>query len=315
VYFAIITKSSFNNFIVHSSGDDHSVIHIDIADTLSFYQKMFDYFFDESRFLKYIENKTSLIFEPTVENYVALYKRLSLYVDDENIGKLPTDLEIEVLKIIADEYTLEDKGNGNIEIRLDKIGKIGEYICCNLLSEYFGYNCVIPKANFITDRNMSVFGIDAVFYYPESKMLLFGESKVSKSLNNGVGLINKSLSTYQKQVDEEFVLILSQRWLRDKMGTFADDFGDLVDRSISMKDFILKTGITSIGIPVFITHGTETDIDTIMIRQANINAIKLYDLDTKIISISLPIISKSKLIATFTQKIVERRDYYESIIK
>lgn len=309
-----IIKSSFNDFNVYSLGDDHSVIHIDIADTPSFYQKMFEYFFDESRFLKYIENKTSLTFEPTVENYVALYKRLSLYVDDENIGKLPADLETEVFKIIADEYTLDDKGNGNIEIRLDKIGKIGEYIFCNLLSEYFGYNCVIPKANLITDRNMSVFGIDAVFYYPESKMLLFGESKVSKSLNNGVGLINKSLSTYQKQVDEEFVLILSQRWLRDKMGIFADDFGNLVDRSISMKDFISKAGITSIGIPVFITHGTETDINTIMSQQSSINAIKLYDLDTKIISISLPIISKSKLIATFTQKIVERRDYYESVI-
>lgn len=309
-----IIQETFNCFNVYSSEGDHSILHVDIADTPSFYQKMFEYFFDESRFLQYIENKTSLSFEPTVENYVSLYKRLSLYVDDENIHKIPLDIEDEVIKILAEEYTIEDKGNGNIEVRLDKIGKIGEYLFCNLLSEYFGFCCVIPKANFITDRNMSVFGIDAVFYCPEDKMILFGESKVSNSLKNGVALINKSLSTYQQQVDEEFVLVLSQRWLRDKMGTFAADLGSFIDRSISMKNFISKSGVTSIGIPVFIAHGSETDTATILSKLASIKKIELYGLETKIISISLPIISKSKLVATFTQKIVERRVYYESII-
>jgi len=161
---------------------------------------------------------------------------------------------------------------------------------------------------------MSVFGIDAVFYCPENKMLLFGESKVSKSLKNGVALINSSLSTYQQQVDEEFVLVLSQRWLHDKMGAFADDFAGLVGKSISMADFVSKAGITTIGVPVFIAHGTEMDTDAILHKLSNIHKIKLYDLETKIISISLPIISKSKLIATFTQKVKERRAYYESII-
>jgi hypothetical protein len=162
---------------------------------------------------------------------------------------------------------------------------------------------------------MSVFGIDALFYCQEDKMILFGESKVSNSLKNGVALINKSLSTYQQQVDEEFVLILSQRWLRDKMGTFAADFDSFIDRSISMKNFISKTGVTSIGIPVFVAHGTETNTATILGKLSSINKVKLYDLETKIISISLPVINKSKLVATFTQKIVERREYYESIIQ
>lgn len=309
-----ITKVSFNDFEVYSLGDNHSVLHIEIADTASFYQKMFDYFFEETRFLQYIENKTSLTFIPSVENYVSLYKRLSLFIDDENVCRLSKDIEEEIVKILADEYTLEDDGAGNIRVRLDKMGKIGEYIFCNLLSEYFGYSCVIPKANFTTDRNMSVFGIDAVFYCSESKMLLFGESKMSNSLQNGVALINKSLSMYQQQVDEEFVLVLSQRWLHDKMGAFAEDFSELVNKSISMADFISKAGINVIGIPIFIAHGTETDTTAILKKISKVKKIKLYDLDTKIISISLPIISKSKLIATFTQKIKERRDYYESII-
>lgn len=309
-----IIKNSFNCFDLYSFENDHSVIHIDIADTSSFYQNMFEYFFDDKRFLNYIENKSSLTFEPTTENYVSLYKRLSLYIDDENMYRLPSDIEQEVLLILAEEYTLEDKGDGKLEVRLDKIGKIGEYIFCNLLSEYFGFSCVIPKANLITDRNMSVYGIDAVFYCVEKKMLLFGESKVSLSLKNGVSLINKSLSSYQEQVDEEFVLVLSQRWLRDKMGYFASDFGNVVDRSISMKDFIAKAKVTSIGIPVFIAHGTETDVSTIISKLSNINKIKLYNLETSIISISLPIMDKSKLVATFTQKILERRAYYESII-
>ena len=312
---SVIRKKTFNCFDVYSSENDHSVVYVDITNIPPFYQNMFDYFFNETRFLQYIENKTSLSFEPTVENYVSLYKRLSLYVDDKNIHKLPADIEDEVLKILAEEYTLEDKGNGNFEVRLDKIGKIGEYIFCNLLSEYFGFSCVIPKANLITDRNMSVFGIDAVFYCPEDKMILFGESKVSNSLQNGVALINKSLSTYQQQVDEEFILILSQRWLRDKMGVFAADFCSAIDISITMRDFISKAGVTSIGIPVFIAHGTETDPAAILSKLSSIKKVKLYDLETKIISISLPIINKSKLIATFTQKIMERREYYESIIQ
>lgn len=311
---AAIRKALFNDFEVYSLGDNHSALHIAIADTTSFYQKMFDYFFEETRFLQYIENKTSLTFTPSVENYASLYKRLSLFVDDENICRMSEEIEEEIVKILADEYTLEDDSTGNIKVRLDKMGKIGEYLFCNLLSDYFGYSCVIPKANFTTDRNMSVFGIDAVFYCPKTKMLLFGESKMSNSLKNGVALINKSLSTYQQQVDEEFLLVLSQRWLHDKMGAFADDFAELANKSISMSDFISKAGITTIGIPVFIAHGTETNVDTILQKISSVKKIKLYELDTKIISISLPIINKSKLVATFTQKIKERRDHYESII-
>ena len=88
------------------------------------------------------------------------------------------------------------------------------------------------------------------------------------------------------------------------MGTFAANFGSFIDRSITMKNFISKADVTSIGIPVFIAHGTETDTATILSKLSSIKKVKLYDLETKIISISLPIISKSKLVATFTQKVV-----------
>ena len=40
----------------------------------------------------------------------------------------------------------------------------------------------------------------------------------------------------------------------------------------------------------------------------------VYGINVKYITISLPIINKSKMIAAFTNKIRERRDYYESIV-
>ena len=44
----------------------------------------------------------------------------------------------------------------------------------------------------ITDKNMSVYGIDSLYYSPNEKLILLGESKVSKSLDNGIFVNTKS---------------------------------------------------------------------------------------------------------------------------
>ena len=200
----------FNKFKVFSKGEKNSFLHVDLSDDVSFYRGFVKYFLDETRLLRYAENKANLEFSPNRRNYVTLFKHLSHYLDDYNQETPPREIEEDVFRILTDEYQLNDPGDGNLHVRLDKIGKLGEYIFCNLLSEYFGFDCIIPKVHLTTDFNMSVFGIDTLFYSSKNNLILFGESKFSKSLANGIGLINKSLKSYEKQIRDEFILMLSK---------------------------------------------------------------------------------------------------------
>lgn len=307
-----ILKQSFDDFEVFSYADCNSFVHINITNSKLFYSKMFEYFFDESRLLRYIENKASISFQPTPANFIALYKKLKIFIDEENCVQDLPNIEKDLLDIVSVEHTIiEEKGIK--KVRLDKIGKIGEYIFSNILSEYFGFQCVIPKLNMATSHNMSVYGIDTIFYSHEKKFLLFGESKVSKSVNNGIDLINKSLSTYQSQIDNDFNLILSNRMLKDKMGYFEDDFGDKVEMSLKMSTFIKKASIKNIGIPIFIAHGGSETTEEIFEKLKRIKRVSFYGIKTNYIIISLPLIDKDEFVKSFTLAIAERRDFYESI--
>lgn len=305
-----ITKKH-NDFTVYSLKDQNSFMHLNLADSQSFYRDLFNYFFEESRLLRYVENKTNLHFEPTAKNYVTLFKHLGLYIDDFNIQQLPASIEEEVLRILSDEYELENAGDGQLKVRLDKMGKIGEYIFCNLLSEYFGLECIIPKVHLTTDSNMNVYGIDTLFYSSEKDMILFGESKLSKSLSNGTRLINKSLQTYENQIRDEFNLMLSNRFMKNNLGLFGDKYADLIELSLSIEDFIEKADVKRIGVPIFIAHGTCITPDDIFDKLSNIEKTTLLGLETIYIVISLPIFNKSKMISLFTHGIAERRGHYE----
>lgn len=301
----------FNDFSVYWLNDQTVFIHVNLSDSQKFYRGLFDYFFEETRLLRYVENKTNLRFEPTAKNYVTLFKHLGLYIDDFNILQLPASIEKEVLRILSDEYELEDIGEGHLKVRLDKMGKIGEYIFCNLLSEYFGFSCIIPKVHLTTDPNMSVYGIDALFYSNQNNMILFGESKLSKSISNGIKLINESLQTYEQQIKDEFSLILSNRFLKNNMGIFGDKYADTIELCLSIEDFIEKADIKKIGIPIFIAHGTCILPEDIFNKLSKIQKTAMFGLETIYIVISLPIFDKSKMIGVFTQCIAERRAYYE----
>lgn len=300
-----------NDFTVHSLNDQTSFLHVNLADSHSFYKGLFDYFFEETRLLRYAENKTNLEFEPTAKNYVTLFKHLGLYIDNFNIQQVPAVIEKEVLCILSDEYELKDTGDGQLKVRLDKMGRIGEYIFCNLLSEYFGLDCIIPKVHLTTDPNMNVYGIDTLFYSSKSDMILFGESKLSKTLSNGTGLINKSLKTYEQQIKDEFTLMLSNRFLKNNMGIFGDKYSRIVELSLSIEDFIEKAKVKKIGIPIFIAHGTNITPDDIFDKLSQIKKTALLGLETIYIIVSLPIFNKSKMVGVFTQAIAEKRGYYE----
>ncbi|MGI5981508.1 MAG: Hachiman antiphage defense system protein HamA [Dysosmobacter sp.] len=306
-----IESRKFNEFNVFSVDEKTSFLHVNLSDDSSFYRGLVKYFLDETRLLKYAENKTNLVFSPERRNYITLFKHLGHYIDDYNQEILPGKIEEEVLRILADEYQLNDAGDGRLHVRLDKIGKLGEYIFCNLLSEYFGFDCIIPKVHLTTDFNMSVFGIDALFYSTQNDMILFGESKLSKSLENGIGLLNKSLKTYERQIKDEFVLMLSNRFLKNNMGIFGDKYADAIELSLSVEEFISTAKVQRIGIPLFIAHGTDINTNEIFQKLSSINYPAILGLETQYIAISLPIVDKSKIISMFTQEIAERRAFYE----
>ena len=304
-------KENFEKFHVYINKEYNCFIHININDSKLFYKEIFDYFFSENLLLKYIENKSSVHFEPTVIHYTTLYKKLSTFIDKENWESLSPNTEKDLLSIDPTEYTIIEE-NGIKKIRIDKIGKIGEYIFSNILSEYFGFQCIIPKLNLITDYNMNVFGIDTLFYCPKDKLILLGESKVCKNVYNGIQLINASLKNYQSQVDSEFELILSQRIYKEQFGKFGLDFGEKIEMSLSMSEFIKKADIKKICIPIFIAHGETTDVKEIFDEFSKTKKIGLYGIETKYIFISLPLIDKKEFANFITGELIKRKSFYES---
>lgn len=306
-----IIKKSFECFNIYSYKDNYSFFHIEIQDNYKFYEALFYFFFNEDRLLKYAEHKANIKFTPNIINYVTLFKHLKTYIDDINIEKDISELDEVVVELLKEEMSCVEKG-GKIYVRSDKIGKIGEYMFCCLLSDYFCFDCIIPKVHLQTDTNMSVYGIDTLFYSEKDNLLLFGESKVSISLSNGIQLIKKSLSDYEKQLSEEYRLVLSNRMYRDKLYKFTQLFGEAIETTTTIEKFIDKAGITQIGIPIFIAHGTEVDHQKILDKLNKVSVVRMFGIKTYLFGISLPVINKTKLISIFTKMIKEKEDYYEN---
>ncbi len=310
----LLNKKNFEDFTVYEDNAGYAFVDIHLDDEEKFYSSVFEYFFSEDKLLRYCENKKNIKFEPSRKAYTLLFRNLKNFIDDKNEKiDLPL-LEKEIEDILCLEGIVSYK-DGDMVARKDKIGKIGEYIFSCLLFDYFKFECVIPKIHLQTDYNMSVYGIDTVFYSEIDNMILFGESKLSISLKNGIALIKKSLEDYEKQISDEYELVLSNRIYGDKLNIFHDKYGDYTEICVDINEFIAEAHITQIGIPIFIAHGTDTDPDDIVKRMNKIPKKKMLGLDTKYYCISLPVIDKYKMIATFTRKIREREMIYSNARK
>ncbi len=306
-----MVKNVFDDFEVYEEDKNHVFIHINLQDNEMFYINLFDYFFSEDRLLKYCENKKHIQFVPSRKAYTILYRHLRNYIDEENeMINLPV-LSDEIEKILETENLITYE-NGKRIARADKIGKIGEYVFNVILNEYFGFDCIIPKVHLQTDYNMSVFGIDSLFYSSQKSMLMFGESKFSMSLDNGISLINKSLEDYEKQISDEYELVLSNRFYGKQLNVFAGLYGEYTETCVNIQEFITEAKIKTIGIPLFIAHGTETDSTAIMQKLKKIPRSNLLGLDTIYYCISLPVVDKYKAVALFTKKIRETEDRYNA---
>lgn len=302
-------------FNVYSIENNFSFFHIKIGDTEQFYEEMFNYFFTEDKLIEYCENKKNIRFTPTRKQFAILYKHLKTYIDRENL------IDIDILKldefivsILNDERPLVIKDEKRM-IRTDKIGKIGEYTFCHLLSRFFNFDCIIPKVHLQTDYNMNVYGIDTLFYSEADNLLLFGESKLCKNLNNGLNLIKESLKEYENQISDEFDLILSNRMYKDKLNKFNDLYGDNAEICVNIKDFLEVAKIEKIGIPIFIAHGTEINNEEILEKLSQISFPTLFGRETVYYAISLPIFNKDKFISVFTGMIRKKAEEYYDYAK
>ena len=304
-----IINEKYECFDVYKCSSCHTLFHVAIEEKNTFYRHMFDFFFSNEKLLRYVEHKTTLHFKPTKENYTALYLHLQMYLDQENIEKKDSELNEIVKEVLIAEEEIEEK-DGILYVRKDKIGKIGEYIFSCILYDYYEFDCIIPKILLTTDPNMNVYGIDVLFYSAKEDLLMFGESKFCKNLENGTKLIKESLKDYEKQLRQEYVCVLSQRLYKTLFHKFGDIYGEELTKSISMDEFIENAGIKKIGIPIFIAHGTELNPEVIINKLKTIKIDKMLGKEVALIVISLPVIDKRECIAYFTEYIRERLDEY-----
>lgn len=292
-----IQKCRFRDFEVHYFERDHTFVHIEIPSTEAFYAGLAEYVLDEERLLAYIQNKKSIQVAATRKNLVAIMKRLSLFLDDE-LMEVPvshTDLE----RILRDEFDAYKDDKGELKVRLSKVGRIGEYIFHTILSEYFHFDCIIPKVALTTDKNMSVFGIDELFYSSSDSMLLFGESKVTKCLDNGIALVKSSLTDYEKQIRDEFLLCMSEELI--EKANLPKQLVEHIENALTFDQFIQLSGTKNIGIPIFICHGDEINPVSILSRlKRSIARTDLFGLRTTYYVLSLPVVSKDSFLRYLT---------------
>lgn len=302
--------NDFENFKVHNADDSHAFVHVSLGEK-DFFEKIAAFILNEDNFLRFIENNTSIEFSPSEKNYARLYKQLDKFIDDDVAEYVELDITDDLIKnIIIDENPRHSTDGGKLKIRLSKIGRIGEYIFHLILSNYFKFDCIIPKISLTTNKEMPVFGIDALFLCHDRKMLLFGESKVTNKLSNGINLINKSLDDYEKSIRSEFLLTLSESQI--KKNGLTEAFGDLHETCISFDEFIARANVDTIGIPVFILHGVECDVnDIISSMERTVHKKKFFGLNTIYYVISLPVISKSDFIKYLTIEIKKKMSEYD----
>ena len=288
---------------------------MNFSDPDRFMDGLSDYVLNETNLLNYANTMSSTAFIPTLANYKKLYSTLQTFLNAELELLTFDDVSDVVRDTLDDEYTFINN-NGETLIQKDKIGKIGEYIFHVLLTQYFKVNCIIPKFKCTTDRNMSVFGIDALFFDPVKCIIYFGESKVCKTIDNAITLVNRSFADYESQISEEYKLVLSNSDVFKLSQEFQSAFERYTEVCISFDDFVKAASISQIYVPAFIAHGNgankNTPTDFLHKMNTKITRNSFFGLDTKYLFISLPIIDKAKMMDVIMRKVVKKSNEYRS---
>lgn len=306
-------ETQFDVFTVHNINDKYSFLHVDVENEAEFLKNFTEYIFKEENLLKYTNIVIGQDLKLGNREYTALYKEISNFLNKKLEERDSLELDEEVEKLLFDqEYIIKDNDTGKLLLQNDKIGKLGEYIFHLLLTNYFEYTCIIPKIKLTTNRNMSVFGIDALFYNEKENELLFGESKFSRNIQGGISLINKSLEGYKESIQEEYLLVISSDNYK-LHENFIKKYSESIQGCISFEEFIEFNKINKITIPIFIAHGewTKIDIERVMNELDKVNQSEYFGLKTKFILISLPMIDKDKFVATAISVAKKKQEEYE----
>ena len=192
----MVNVERYKQFTIYKSDVSNAFIYADFDKPDLFMEGLAEFILSETNLLNFANTLTPIEFAPSAKIYKKLYSTIGTFLNSELELLRYDDVSGNVLDVLGDEYEFISV-NGQTLIQNDKIGKIGEYIFHLLLSDYYGIHCIIPKFRCATDRNMSVFGIDALFYNSETKSIYFGESKVCKTIDNAISLINHSFANYE----------------------------------------------------------------------------------------------------------------------
>ncbi len=311
----MVLAEKFEQFTVYTDDISKSFLYADFFNSDKFMDGLSDYVLSETNLLNYANSMSPIVFTPTLANYKKLYSTLETFLNAEMELLTFDNVSNEVRDTLGDEYIFINK-NGETLIQKDKIGKIGEYIFHVLLTQYFKVNCIIPKFRCTTDRNMSVFGIDALFFDPAERIIYFGESKVCKTIDNAITLVNRSFTEYESQISEEYKLVLSNSDVFRLSQEFQLAFERYTEVCISFEDFVEAASISQICVPAFIAHGNGTNKNTpedfLHKMNTKITRNSFFGLDTKYLFISLPIIDKAKMMDVIMRKVVRKSNEYRS---
>lgn len=309
----MIQTEIFEQFTVYKSDISNSFIYAHFDKPDIFMEGLADYILNEVNLLNYANTLTPIEFTPSPQIYKKLYSTLGTFLNSELELLTFDNISDEVRDILGKEYHFKDV-DGRTLIQKDKIGKIGEYILHLILTNYYKIHCIIPKFRCSTDRNMSVFGIDALFFDPDQRTIFFGESKVCNNLDSAIALINRSFNDYEEQIAEEYKLILSNTDVFNLSQEFRTAFQKYTDVCISFDDFIEAASIKRICVPAFLAHGNSasknTAEDFLNKMNRNLNRHKFFELDTEYIFISLPIINKTEMMDIIMKKVVKKSNDY-----
>lgn len=311
----MIHEEKFDQFTVYRSDVSSSFLYVNFSDPDRFMDGLADYILSENNLLNYANTMTPTAFVPTLANYRRLYSTLGIFLNAKMELFTFDNVSDEVRNTLGEEYLFVDK-DGETLLQMDKIGKIGEYTFHVLLTNYFKVNCIIPKFRCTTDRNMSVFGIDALFFDPRERVIYFGESKVCNTIDNAITLVNRSFNEYEAQISEEYKLVLSNGEVFRLSKEFQDAFEQHTEICISFEDFVKAASITKICIPAFLAHGNgaskNAPADFLDKMNKKLNQNQLFGLDTSYLFISLPIIDKAKMMDVIMRKVVKKSNEYGS---
>lgn len=302
----MITTQDFEKFIVYSEDEAYQFCYITIKEQ-SFYEDFASYILDFNMIKKHAAINLDITTELTLRDYNEILNRLISFVDYEKIYDI-AQFDDSIIQILDEEY-LKD----GADLRKDKWGRIGEYIFNIILDSFFNLDCVVRKFALNTSRNMPVYGIDTVHCSLENRIFYFGESKMVDSIDNGINLIKKSLENYEAQISNEYYTIKNNNFTRST--EFLKLFDECLLRCLKFTELIEYIGLSSIGIPVFVSHGGTYDVETVFKKMRNIPNKPLFNLETKYFLISVPILDKNRFRDSFINVVKEKIKECEKCIK